>query len=175
MAGERRRCMMCDEVMEERLATPDQPYRFPDSGLSNVLLVGISYYVCPSGHVFAKIPAIEELLSLIARDLAEKSEPLSGEEIRFLRKRLGEKATTFAEAISVKPESLSRIENGHIPAGARVDKLVRYHYAIESGDAILVKKLREAIKEVDTTRKPVSSTVTANISQGKHWEATLAA
>ncbi len=175
MAGERRECMICDGMLEEKIATSHQPYRFTDSGLSNVLLVGITYYVCPAGHLFAKIPAMEELLSLIARDLAEKREPLSGEEIRFLRKRLSEKAATFAQAISVKPESLSRIENGHIPAGARVDKLVRYHYAVESGDPILLGKLREVIKDLATKRKPTSSTVTAKISPGKHWEAKLAA
>jgi transcriptional regulator with XRE-family HTH domain len=167
--------MICDGALEERIATPDKPFHYTDSGLSDVHLAGITYYVCQSGHLFAKIPAIEELLSLIARDLTEKSDPLSGEEIRFLRKRLGEKAAVFAQAISVKPESLSRIENSHIPAGARVDKLVRYHYAIESGDPILVPKLRESIKDVVAKRKPKSSRVIAKLSPGKHWEANLAA
>jgi len=62
-----------------------------DCGLSDVYLVGIRYFVCECGETVAEIPAIRQLLSLIARDLVEKPKALAPEEIRFLRKRLGKK------------------------------------------------------------------------------------
>jgi DNA-binding transcriptional regulator YiaG len=63
-----------------------------------------------SAEVVAEIPAIRQLLSLIARDLMEKPKALAPEEIRFLRKRLGQKQVDFANQIGVRPETLSRFE-----------------------------------------------------------------
>src|SRR5437660_1122075 len=101
------------------LATPEEPYRFVDSGLNDVQLVGIRYFVCECGKVLAEIPAIKQLLSLIARDLVEKPKALAPEEIRFLRKRLGEKQADFAKKIGVHPQTLCRFETGQTRANER--------------------------------------------------------
>jgi hypothetical protein len=61
--------------------------------------VGIRYFVCECGEIVAEIPVIRQLLSLIARDLVEKPKALAPEEIRFLRKRLGQKQVDFANQI----------------------------------------------------------------------------
>jgi putative zinc finger/helix-turn-helix YgiT family protein len=135
------------KTREEFLATAKKPFQFVDSGLSNVYLVGIRYFVCDCGKVVAEIPAIKQLLSLIARDLVEKSKALAPEEIRFLRKRLGKKQSDFAREIGVRGETLSRFENGQTRANERTDKLIRLYYVLMSKDPQLAD-IRSAIEEV---------------------------
>ena len=149
----------CLKHREERRATLDRPYRFSDSGLPNVFLVGIKCFQCKKcGEEVAEIPAIKDLMSLIARDLVGKREAFTGAEIRFLRKRLGKKASDFAREIGVSPEYLSRVENDHESAGEGLDKLIRLTYAVASKDETLLNQLKKALHELLAswikTRKP---------------------
>jgi putative zinc finger/helix-turn-helix YgiT family protein len=163
------------KTRKEFLATPDKPFRFSDSGLSDVYLVGIRYFVCDCGKIVADIPAMRQLLSLIARDLVEKPKALAPEEIRFLRKRLGKKQADLAKEIGVRPETLSRFETGETRANERTDKLIRLHYALSSNDPILIDHLQPAIQELlaswEYTEVPahIVATVTDN-----EWEAVAA-
>ncbi len=132
----------CEDFLETRRATREAPYRFIDSGLPNVYLVGIRYFVCREcGKQAAEIPAAKELMRVIARAIVEKEASLSGREIRFLRKRLGKKATEFAQIVGVVPEQVSRWENEANPPERSADKLIRLYYCLLSGD----KKLREKL------------------------------
>lgn len=139
------------KTREEFRATMDEPYHFVDSGLPNVYLVGIRYFRCECGEELADIPAIKQLLNLIARDLVEGPSPLNGPGIRFLRKRLGKKASDFAKQIGLEPETLSRIENEHLPASERTDKLIRLYYAIASKDPILLGQMQDVVDQMLTT------------------------
>src|SRR5579872_5437797 len=94
------------ENRKEYLATIKKPFHFVDSGLPNVYLVGIRYFVYEDGRTSAEIPAISQLMRLIARDLVEKPQALTGCEIRFLRKRLGKKQMDFAKELGLRPETL---------------------------------------------------------------------
>ena len=76
----------------------------------------------------ADIPAVPELLSSIARSIVAKASPITGEQVRFLRKRLGLNAKVFANLVGMKPETLSKIENDRAPAQLGLDKLVRFLY-----------------------------------------------
>jgi transcriptional regulator with XRE-family HTH domain len=127
---------------QEFRATMDEPYHFLSCGLPNVYLVGIKYYRCECSKELINIPAIKQLLNLIGRDLVESGSALTGAEIRFLRKRLGQKAADFARQIGLEPETLSRIENDHLPASERTDKLVRLYYAVASKDPLLLGELQ---------------------------------
>jgi transcriptional regulator with XRE-family HTH domain len=127
---------------QEFRATMDEPYHFLSCGLPNVYLVGIKYYRCACSKELINIPAIKQLLNLIGRDLVESGSALTGAEIRFLRKRLGQKAADFARQIGLEPETLSRIENDHLPASERTDKLVRLYYAVASKDPLLLGELQ---------------------------------
>jgi transcriptional regulator with XRE-family HTH domain len=72
------------------------------------------------------IPHIAELHNVIALDIVNQPGPLSGEEIRFLRKYAGFPAQKFASLLGVSPEHLSRVENGHAAKlGDPTDRLVR--------------------------------------------------
>ncbi len=132
---------------QEFRATMDEPFHFLSCGLPNVFLVGIRYFRCECGEHLADIPAIKQLLNLIGRDLAEKESALSGAEIKFLRKRLGQKATDFAKQIGLEPETLSRIENDHIPVSERTDKLVRLYYAVAAKDPQLLGEMQAGLHQ----------------------------
>jgi transcriptional regulator with XRE-family HTH domain len=166
----------CLTTRQEFLATPDQPFHFTDSGLSNVYLVGIKYFRCSCGRITAEIPAIKQLLDLIARDLIEKREALTGDEVRFLRKRLGKKAKDFAVEVGIEPETLSRIENGHLLVGQQTDKLIRADYLLSTGSP-LVEQMRKALVEVLKSWKQgqqPGSKIVAKVTNNE-WESERAA
>jgi putative zinc finger/helix-turn-helix YgiT family protein len=131
---------------EERVATPEARYHFVDSGLPNVYLSGIKYRVCRScGKQSADIPLVKQLMGTIARSIVQSEAPLTGAEIRFLRKRLGLKAMEFARVIGVSDEQESRWENGHNQPEQSADKLIRIFYCLLSGDRTLRHKIDEDI------------------------------
>jgi putative zinc finger/helix-turn-helix YgiT family protein len=122
---------------ETRAASIQRPYHFVNSGLPNVYLIGIKFKVCRHcGMQKADIPAIENLMCVIARAVVKKSALLTGQEIRYLRKRLGIKSSEFAKVIGVTPEHLSRLESSSdkYNQSEAVDKLVRIYYSLMSGD-----------------------------------------
>jgi putative zinc finger/helix-turn-helix YgiT family protein len=131
----------------ERLATPKAPYHFVDSGLTNVYLTGIKYRVCRAcGKQSADIPRVKQLMESLARNVVQSEAPLTGAEIRFLRKRLGLKAMEFARSIGVSDEQESRWENGHNRPEQSADKLIRIFYCILSGDRTLRHKIDDDIE-----------------------------
>jgi putative zinc finger/helix-turn-helix YgiT family protein len=137
----------CKCSFEERKATPAALYHFVDSGLPNVYLAGIKYRVClKCGKQSAEIPAVKQLLAVIARAVVESESPLTGAEIRFLRKRIGKKASDFAKIIGVTPEQVSRWENEHNPPEQSADKLIRVFYCLLSGDRQLHTKVDKHIE-----------------------------
>ncbi len=163
------------DTRREVLATPENPFRFVDSGLNDVYLVGIRYFVCECGRIVAEIPAARQLLSLIARDLVEKPKALSPEEIRFLRKRLGKKQADFAKELGVRPETLCRFESGDTRTNERTDKLIRLYYALASKDPILIEQLGPTIQDImaawEYTKN--SAHIVATVKDNK-WKAVAA-
>lgn len=143
----------CKIRRSEHRATIDNPYRFLDSGLSNIYLAGIRYWECEEcKRKAAEIPAVEQLLSVIARSVVMKASLLNGEEIRFLRKRLGKKSADFASLINKTPEHFSKLENDQLPLMEETDKLIRLTYGMLSGDqkvlAEIVAKAEEWLRSI---------------------------
>jgi DNA-binding transcriptional regulator YiaG len=130
----------CRAFVKKREATLENPYHFVESGLPNVYLIGIEYYVCDKcAKQSADIPFLKDLMVKIGRAVVRQETPLDGAEIRFLRKRLGKKSSDFAKLIGVTPEHFSRLESprsDHNPSGS-VDKLIRVYYSLLSGDESL--------------------------------------
>ncbi len=133
----------CDASAVEYVSTAEQPYHYVGSGLGNVFLVGVKYWVCSRcKKQAADIPSLNQLLASIARTLVTKTSPLTGEQVRYLRKRLGKPSKEFSALIGVTPERYSGIESSTtLPLSEGRDKLVRFVYGILSGD----KKLKEAL------------------------------
>jgi DNA-binding transcriptional regulator YiaG len=129
----------CKAHKKEMRATLEHPYHFLDSGLSNVYLLGIKYWTCEQcDRQAAEIPALEELMSVMAKSVVMKPALLKGEEIRFLRKRIGKKASEFAELINKTPEHLSKLENDQVSLPEETDKLIRLTYGMLCGDQQLL-------------------------------------
>jgi transcriptional regulator with XRE-family HTH domain len=153
----------------EHLATMEKPFHFVDSGLSNIYLVGIRYFVYPDGKIIPEIPAIKQLMQLIARDLIKQESALTGDEIRFLRKRLGQKQIELSRAIGIEPETLSRAENDHQKLNESNDKLIRLYYALAAMDDANLADLRRQLKammadwhqaQYESVKKPLVAIVT---------------
>ena len=105
------RCPGCDRDLKGRKTILERPYQYVESGLDNVFLVGVTLHTCQCGEELVEIPKGEQLDDVIAKVLIQKGEPLSGAEVRFLRKYAELPAKDFARILGVSPEHLSRVEN----------------------------------------------------------------
>ena len=86
------KCTECGTTMK----TQRENYRYDESGLKEVTLVGIEVSRCPRcGNYEVSIPHMEDLHRLIARAVIEKTTRLTSEEVRFLRKSLGWSGVDF--------------------------------------------------------------------------------
>jgi putative zinc finger/helix-turn-helix YgiT family protein len=118
------KCHICGETMQKTKGS----YTYKESGLYNVILTGITLYKCSCGEKMPEIKKIDELHRAIARALIKKKTPLSGKEIRFLRKQVGLSAKELSMVLGVNPVTISRWENDIEPIGAANDKLIRLLY-----------------------------------------------
>jgi transcriptional regulator with XRE-family HTH domain len=162
---------------EWTLATVDKPYHFTESGLPDVQLAGIRYIQCKEcGRKAAEIPALKQLLQLIARSLVGRGGPLTGEEIRFLRKRIGKKQAEFAAEIGIDPATLSRMETGAQPITETNDKFIRMYYALMSDDSELRKPVQEAFRKLTESFSPPKKkpAIRAEMSDSR-WQSPKAA
>lgn len=146
-----RRCVECGLPL--RLDHQTTPY--PESGLDNVQLMNVPVWGCRNGHEEFQIPAVEQLHALLTTMVLRKPAPLTGKEIRFLRKELGFSAKEFASRIAITPVHLSRMETGQRPIQPWMDLLIRLYVA----GAISAKKhepfpadLEPLLKQLEAAR-----------------------
>lgn len=126
-------------------STKSKPYHYVGSGLPNVYLVGVEYRICDVCEMqSADIPCLPGLMEAIGKVLVEKSTALTGDELRFLRKRLRYASKMFAKLVGLSDEQYSRLENG-AKVTPTVERLVRLIYAT------LAKLPAAASEEVATT------------------------
>lgn len=109
-------------------ATTRAPYHYVGAGLPNVWLVGVEYRVNEKGEQSADIPCLPALHDAVAEALLYKRSALTGDELRFLRKRLGKASKDFAALVGLTSEQYSRVENGATLTQPN-DKLARLLYA----------------------------------------------
>lgn len=103
-------------------------YRFDESGLNNVILVGVELVKCGEcGNIDPIIPTTNDLIRALALAVIAQPYRLSGAEIRFLRKFLGKTGAEFSLLVGVDPTTLSKWENDHenVGPGAQSDRLIR--------------------------------------------------
>ena len=119
-------CPKCRNAMQGHRATNSRPYKYRQSGLSTVNLVGIMVYECERCRLNCPaISRIDELHQVISSVLIAKSGMLTGPEIRFLRKAAGYSALDFSELLRITPEHFSRVENEVHKVSKSVDTLSR--------------------------------------------------
>jgi DNA-binding transcriptional regulator YiaG len=138
----------CTKNLKQHTATAAKPYHFLDSGLPNVYLIGVKYWVCGKcGAQSAEIPAPEQLMNVIGESVVMKPGMLTGEEIKFLRKRVGKKAADFAALINKTPEHFSKLETGALPLQEPTDKLIRLTYGLLMRDSELFERISSKVEE----------------------------
>jgi putative zinc finger/helix-turn-helix YgiT family protein len=116
--------MKCPQCRHEMVRKTEN-HRYTESGLPNVVLVGIEVRRCQQcGEEVVSIPHIEDLHQTIAMTLIRHPGRLVPDEIRYLRKWLGWAGVDFAKHMGVTPETVSRWESGK-PMGGTAERLLR--------------------------------------------------
>ncbi len=116
----------CRECGKAKMISREETYLYRESGLPNVVLIGVVIRRCPScGHHELVLPRVTELHRTIAHAVLHKRARLSGAEVRFLRKYLGWSGADFARHIGVDPSTVSNWENDKDPIGPTSDRLLR--------------------------------------------------
>lgn len=151
-----------------RMTIVGKTHKYEESGLPNVVLVGVEVRRCSKcREEEVSIPNIEGLHRCIAQTIATRRTLLSGAEIRFLRKFLGYSGRDFAGLLGVAPETVSRWENEKQPLAPGVDRAMRllalYGQQVEnySGFAFL--------KDISTTRPKRPKGFTLRL-RSNHWQ-----
>lgn len=119
----RKACRDC----KGEIRSAKETYRYVESGLPNVVLLGVEVRRCSScGAVELVLPRVTELHRTIAMVIVHKPARLSSAEVRFLRKHLGWSGTDFADHVGVDAATVSRWENDpKTPISAQSDRLLR--------------------------------------------------
>ncbi|AKQ69917.1 Glutamate synthase [NADPH] large chain [Myxococcus hansupus] len=169
--------MKCESCGGEVLETRLDSYHFDESGLEDVVLVGVTERRCEKCHEREVVlPKLKELHRTIAKALAAKNSLLTPSEVRFLRKHLGFSQADFAKRINVRPEAVSRWETGaeefswHFELLLRLMVMLELHernYTVKSFDDVSAKRTAAPVRifAEKSAWRPDSSgmlTVTAN-------------
>jgi DNA-binding transcriptional regulator YiaG len=112
----------------------------------SAVMVEAEVHTCPKGHKFTGFTAILKTYQAISEKLISKTTPLTGEEIRFLRKHVGMSSKNFAAFMMVTPETASKWEHDKMPMTALYEKRLRARVA--QGAAFIDYEIRPARKLV---------------------------
>ena len=145
------RCHICKKEM----VCKKEDYHYGECGLNNVYLIDMEIFRCSCGEEIVSIPMVPELNTVIGKGLIVQKAPLSGEEIRFLRKNLGLTSKKFAKYLDINKSTVSRWESGKQVPSSTHDRLIRIVYAgIKGIDSKVLKKLIEVhFPEIDPKAK----------------------
>ena len=150
-----RKCPDCGR----KLATAKLPYRYLESGLSNVVLQGVESATCPNcGESEVTIPQLAKVQRAIALALVNSPARLTGEQFRFLRKRLGLSGAVLARYLHTDKTKISKWETSLDRIGPGTDRLLRLLAAA------LDPKLLPAVAAVAGHLPAISD------SSGKAWD-----
>ncbi|MEP7367347.1 MAG: type II TA system antitoxin MqsA family protein [Acidobacteriota bacterium] len=132
-------CTNCGEPV----VTEMRNYQYSECGISNVVLTGIQVADCPNcGNTDVIIPHMARIHRAIAHALANSPARLTGEQLRFLRKRLGFTGEDLGTYLHTDKTKVSKWERDEDRIGPATDRLVRLLVAA------LDKDLRPALPAV---------------------------
>ena len=134
------KCLHCNEEYKTEIGD----YHYLESGLDNFWICGVEIYQCACGES-AAIPNPMEVHRIMAKCLLMQNSPLTGKEIRFLRKHMVMKAIEFAKRIGVDNSTVSRWENGKETPSDIADRAIRLSCAVRLG---YHKEAEELVNEV---------------------------
>jgi hypothetical protein len=99
-----------------------------------VALINSVVEVNQDGEIAPIVPDIQGLEAAIAVARAMVPDKLSGKEIRFLRKALGQKGAELARFLDVRAETLSRWENGKEVITTNAERVLRFRVVADLRD-----------------------------------------
>lgn len=142
-------------------AYKNQAHVYKESGLRNVI-IQVAMHKCPKcGEALPVIPNVKGLHALIADRLFQKPTPLTGPEVRFLRKEMRMQAKGFATMLGVTPVTVSRWETGVERVGPAADRLIRCLYLfqrIEAGREVQpaqsFQRIRADFGQIQRVKRP---------------------
>lgn len=155
--NEMKNCVECGAVTKYKINT----YQYKECGLNNVYLKNVEVEECTKCN-FAKPPFISNIITLheiIGHRIALQPFPLSGAEVRFLRKHLGLASRTFANWLRIAVSTLSRWENEEQQIGPQSDLLIRLVYYCFLGNKegrVFPKDLMQIIERNADNRNTIS-------------------
>lgn len=115
-------CLTCGKALK----SVRENHRYVESGLPNVTLVNVEVRRCPHcGEQELVIPKMDQLHRVLAGAVATKTDRLTHQEIRYLRKYLGWSGAEFAAHFGVAAETVSRWESGHQVMNPMAERLLR--------------------------------------------------
>jgi transcriptional regulator with XRE-family HTH domain len=121
-------CPKCEKEMRKEVL---ERVPFPESGLADLILMKWPTWTCACGVAMPEIKNPEIVKDYIVRDLILLVEPLDGDAILFLRKRMGFTGARLASAIGVNRVEVSRWENDAVDISPHYDLKIRLE-AIEN-------------------------------------------
>lgn len=145
----------CPACGSDEVKTESGRHRFTASGLDNVWLTSVPFAVCETcGERTMRLPDPVGIMKCIGEEVITTPGPLSGKEIRFLRKSLFLKSGEFADLIGVTRATVSRWENGETSPDTPNDRLIRLTYAnkVNLGEATIARLL-ENFQKKEAVRK----------------------
>ncbi len=114
-------CPDCEKEMTKEMV---EAFPFPEMGL-NIEILDCPVWKCACGEVIPEITNPEALVVSIIRDLITATEPLDGDAILFLRKRMGYTGARLADAVGVNRVEVSRWENDAVGISPYQDFKIR--------------------------------------------------
>lgn len=114
-------CSTCEGAMKSRIGE----YEYSECGLDAVLHNVVLWTCDDCEETEADIPNIVGLHEALARAVATQTEMLTSNEFRFLRTHIGCSGQGIASLLGVRPESVSRWENGATPIGSTAERALR--------------------------------------------------
>ena len=145
-------CTNCGQLVTPEISN----YRYTESGLSNVILKGITIAACPAcGNSDVIIPRIAKIQRALARAIAKSPTSLTSEQFRFLRNHLGRTGEELARYLHTDKTKISKWERGEDRIGPATDRLMRLlATALDSELSPGVLSVAEHLPQIsDDTRK----------------------
>jgi putative zinc finger/helix-turn-helix YgiT family protein len=148
------KCFECGSSLK---ISKDKSYNYKESGLDNIILVGIKQSYCSKcKETFVTIPKVEVLHRAIGKAICCKKALLDAGEIKFLRKELHLKGKEFARSLGITPETVSRWENNNQTISEGEDRLIRTLYMMfvsEQVDEVVHQDILKLFSSLPLKRK----------------------
>ena len=140
------KCPKCEVSLKRKRINN---YHFLESGLSYVYLgyIFVDYCARHKNVVIPDIPKMQELLDVILVDIILNPQPLSGEDIRYLRQSTDMTQAGLAELLGVTANTIARWERDELSPSAPMDLTIK-RAILPKADKNILSLLKRRVKQL---------------------------